>query len=123
MGTLEQVVEFYDRGGDFANEELDPDIQGLGLDPEEEDALVAFLKTLTDPRVARDAAPFDHPSLCIPVYHGDPDNGDKVIQDANGDWLADVVKECIPATGRRGMPGSSIARPSTPNFPAYAPLP
>jgi cytochrome c peroxidase len=124
MLTLEQVVEFYDRGGDFADRnkaDLDPDITTLGLTIDEEKALVAFLKTLTDPRVARDAAPFDHPSLCIPVYHGDPATRGKGIQDANGDWLADVVKECIPATGRGGMRGSSIAKPSTPNFPAYAP--
>ncbi len=31
MATLEQVVEFYNRGGNFENPELDPDIEPLGL--------------------------------------------------------------------------------------------
>ncbi|WP_424363324.1 cytochrome-c peroxidase [Methylocystis parvus] len=45
LTTLEQVVEFYDRGGG-ANPNLDPKIKPLGLTPEEKDALVAFLKAL-----------------------------------------------------------------------------
>jgi cytochrome c peroxidase len=67
--TLEQVVEFYDRGGDFPDlnrDNLDPDIQQIGFAPEEEAALVAFMKTLTDRRVDKEKAPFDHPELPIP---------------------------------------------------------
>lgn len=45
LTTLEQVVEFYNRGGG-ANPNLDPKIKPLGLTAEEKDALVAFLKTL-----------------------------------------------------------------------------
>jgi cytochrome c peroxidase len=30
--TLRQVVDFYGRGGDFANAELNPEIRDLGLD-------------------------------------------------------------------------------------------
>lgn len=52
--TLEQVVDFYDRGV-RANPALDPRLrtpggqpQRLNLTPTERDALVAFLKTLTD---------------------------------------------------------------------------
>jgi len=33
------------------------------------DALIAFLKALTDDRVAHEIAPFDHPSLIIPNGH------------------------------------------------------
>jgi hypothetical protein len=71
QATLEQVVEFYNRGGDFANvnrDNLDPDIQPLGLTVEERAALVAFLRSLTDERVHFERAPFDHPSLSVP--HG-----------------------------------------------------
>lgn len=67
--TLMQVVDFYNRGGDFASENrpfLAPDIQPLGLIEEEKTSLVAFLVSLTDERVRLQKAPFDHPSLCLP---------------------------------------------------------
>ena len=66
--TLEDVVEFYDRGGDFALaniDNLDPNIQPLFLSVQEKADLVAFLKTLTDWRVKNESAPFDHPDLSV----------------------------------------------------------
>ena len=45
LKTLEQVVEFYDRGGG-PNPNLDPRIKPLGLSPKEKEDLVAFLKAL-----------------------------------------------------------------------------
>jgi cytochrome c peroxidase len=56
--TLRQVVEFYNRGGDFheANKaDLDPDIERIGLTDAEKDDLVAFLRALTDERFASGA--------------------------------------------------------------------
>lgn len=84
--TLKQVVEFYNRGGDRRGQDanntsgfdhptvnqhngsnLDADMTSLNLTPDEEDALVKFMEVaLTDPRVAWERAPFDHPSLVIP---------------------------------------------------------
>src|SRR5437870_4234434 len=52
--TLEQVVDFYSRGGDFheANiDNLDQRIRDLGLSTTDKANLVAFLKSLTDERV------------------------------------------------------------------------
>ncbi|OLE97591.1 MAG: hypothetical protein AUG75_06415 [Cyanobacteria bacterium 13_1_20CM_4_61_6] len=69
MATLEQVVDFYSRGGDFheANiDNLDPHIENLALSATEKANLVAFLKSLTDERVRFAKAPFDHPQLVIP---------------------------------------------------------
>jgi cytochrome c peroxidase len=69
QATLEQVIDFYNRGGDFAatnRVNLATDIVPLQLFPQQEDDLVAFLKALTDERVRHDRAPFDHPSLSIP---------------------------------------------------------
>jgi cytochrome c peroxidase len=60
--TLASVVEFYDRGGDFLQNQ-DPAIIPLNLTQPQKDALVAFLGALTDPRVAAEAAPFDRPVL------------------------------------------------------------
>ena len=87
--TLEQVVEFYNRGGDFARQnrkDLDPDIRPLGLTQEEKDALVAFMKALTDDRVRYERAPFDHPQLFLSDGHA----GDEFsVQDDNDDGQAD----------------------------------
>ncbi len=57
--TLRQVVDFYDRGGDVANDELEP----LGLSEGEKTALVDFLLALTDEDVRFQRGVFDHPSL------------------------------------------------------------
>lgn len=87
--TLEEVVDFYVRGGNFpyANiADLDPVILGgiplLQTQPGDTPlqtaekaakraALVAFMKALTDPRVSSESAPFDHPEIFIP--EGDPE--------------------------------------------------
>jgi cytochrome c peroxidase len=64
--TLRQVVDFYSRGGDFANtEEFDPNVHVLQLGEQDKADLVAFLMALTDERVAFERAPFDHPSICV----------------------------------------------------------
>lgn len=65
--TLKQVVEFYNRGGDFEDApNKDPDIVPLHLDASDVNALVAFLESLTDERVRHRRAPFDHPELIVP---------------------------------------------------------
>lgn len=55
--TLIEVVEHYDRGGDDP-ENLDPNIQPLGLSAQEKNDLVAFLHSLTGKRV-----PFKMPKV------------------------------------------------------------
>ena len=45
LTTLEEVIEFYNRGGS-PNPYLDPEPRSLGLTPEEKQALLAFLKSL-----------------------------------------------------------------------------
>ncbi|GJM23003.1 MAG: hypothetical protein DHS20C15_29180 [Planctomycetota bacterium] len=63
MPTLADVVDFYDRGGDFPQNQ-DPLINPLGLTQQQKDALVAFLETaLDDPRVPAELPPFDRPTL------------------------------------------------------------
>ena len=46
IGTLEEVLEYYDRGGN-RNPALDPEIRPLNLSPAEKRALVTFLSTLS----------------------------------------------------------------------------
>jgi cytochrome c peroxidase len=69
QASLAQVVEFYNRGGDFSNPEKDPDITRLGLTQTEQNNLVAFMQSLTDDRVRCSRAPFDHPELLVPDGH------------------------------------------------------
>jgi hypothetical protein len=60
-------VDFYNRGGDFANTEKAVRIRPLGLTAAEKAALIEFLtNALTDCRVEREEPPFDHPSLTVP---------------------------------------------------------
>jgi hypothetical protein len=117
--SLEEVVEFYNRGGDTrgtlasntsgygANpSNLDADIEPLGLTTQEMTDLVAFLKRpLTDQRVLCDRAPFDHPELRVPNGHVGDNRA--VAVGVNGaaqdDWLT------VPAVGATGMCGSDLS--------------
>lgn len=47
--SLEQVSDFYDRGGEAKRPSLSSDIQPLHLTADEKKALIAFLETLTGP--------------------------------------------------------------------------
>lgn len=123
--TLEDVIDFYFRGGNFRtfNEEMSHPIigysadrteespitglgiltgdlldSGPGLDDADKASLVAFLKALTDDRVRYRKAPFDHPQLFVPAGHvGDNMN---VEVDENGQ-AKDILIE-IPAVGAEG---------------------
>jgi cytochrome c peroxidase len=64
--TLRQVVDFYDRGGDFPNDKTDSQVRELELSEREKVHLVQFMLELTDDRVRCEQAPFDHPSLQLP---------------------------------------------------------
>jgi cytochrome c peroxidase len=70
FATLEQVIDFYDRGGDFAAPNKDVRVRPRGLTAEQKSALAAFLRRpLTDPRVAAESAPFDRPTLYTEGAH------------------------------------------------------
>ncbi len=62
--TLEEVVDFYNRGGDFTAPNKDPRIVPLGLSPQQRAAIVTFLKRpLTDNRALDETGPFERPML------------------------------------------------------------
>jgi cytochrome c peroxidase len=65
--TLGDVVDFYAKGGDFANPEKSKLVSGFSMGASDKTALVDFLTNgLTDCRVEMERAPFDHPSLALP---------------------------------------------------------
>lgn len=105
QATLEQVVAFYNRGGDQRGANpanLDPDIEALQLTTDEQADLVAFLKRpLTDDRVRWEMAPFDHPELVVP----DGALGSEVrVSDSDRNHRADDRFRVIPAIGAGGRP-------------------
>jgi cytochrome c peroxidase len=65
FATLEEVVEFYNRGGDFDAPNVDHDlIRQRNLTAQQKADLVAFMKRpMTDSRVAAELPPFDRPTL------------------------------------------------------------
>jgi cytochrome c peroxidase len=108
--TIRQVVEFYNRGGDFREhnvENIDFEIGKLNLTPQQIDDLVAFLgRPLTDSRVVRQSAPFDHPQLFVPNGHSlDGDHPRATREGVARDLLLE-----IPDVGRRGgrLPGGFL---------------
>lgn len=99
--TLRQVVDFYVRGGDFPDAErnnLDPDMVPLALPESDRTDLVEFLLALTDDRVRREAAPFDHPQIFVPAGHP---GGPTAVEDGGFGEATDTLIE-IPAVGRHG---------------------
>jgi uncharacterized protein (TIGR03437 family) len=104
QATLEQVMEFYNRGGDFApNASNGPNIRTLQLSPQDQADVVAFMKALTDDRVRFERAPFDHPELCVPNGHPNgvgtsvqPEGNPLFGRSAADRWAG------IPAAGRNG---------------------
>lgn len=93
--TLEQGVDFYNRGGNFDSFSSFP---VLNLTANEKAALVAFLQGLTDDRVLDNKAPFDHPQIFFP--NGHPGNEQTVNNNGMGKATENLVE--IPAVGHNG---------------------
>ncbi|MFM2067255.1 MAG: hypothetical protein RLZZ584_2164 [Pseudomonadota bacterium] len=113
--TLEQVIEFYNRGGDRRGTDLidttgsdkpdsgktnvHPAIKPLNLTAQELADLTAFVRFgLTDSRVACESAPFDHPELRIP--NGQSGDHNRALIGARGQAIDDW--RTLPAVGAGG---------------------
>ena len=142
QASLEQVVEFYNRGGDRqslatgadtsgtadlpvlspngkpdrSNVDVNIKSSGLSLSAKDRAALVAFLKSLTDDRVACHAGPFDHPQLPLVMGTAEDVNASGNAGPANGRRATDVVA-VLPATGKAGLPAESNSQGKLPCFP------
>jgi cytochrome c peroxidase len=122
LATLEQVVQFYNRGGNFNNFGLDADIQPIGMTNAQKVDLVNFLRALTDPRVRQERGPFDHPSLR--VFQGHPGNQNAITQtqiitvtNPDGTTTQRVVaadsSTVLPAVGNGGRPAKGLPQLGT----------
>jgi cytochrome c peroxidase len=111
--TLRQVVDFYNRGGNFGNStvakdrrEFDPNIHPLNLATQDKNDLVAFLLALTDRRVAFERAPFDHPGICVADGHPGNETSTQAGDPLPGDGpqaRALFIVECHQASGANGL--------------------
>lgn len=103
--TLEQVIQFYARGADFAElnaPNLDEDVDGVGSirnKPAKQAALTAFLRdALLDERVAKRSGKFCTPSL--PLKDGYLGNEFMVVDNGLGEAVPFINE--LPATGALG---------------------
>ncbi|MGI9260804.1 MAG: cytochrome c peroxidase [Woeseiaceae bacterium] len=105
--TLEQVVEFYNRGGDFAVEnlgDLAPNIHPLLLDGGQIADIAIFMESFTDERVNCEQAPFDHPE--IRIANGARGTVASVTPDNQNPGQSKDQMELIQATGADGRPAN-----------------
>ena len=107
QGTLLQVVQFYQRQGDFSNvniASLYDDLSDVSFTSADEEPLVAFLMSLTDERVRDERAPFDHPQLFVPNGHPGDSNAITRFSTIDGVKVAADAMIEVPAVGSNGKP-------------------
>jgi cytochrome c peroxidase len=103
--TLSQVINIYHRGGDFGRENMpdtSPDVaMAGGMTVFQKRDLLQLMLEMTDARVERRSAPFDHPELIIPNGHTiRTGTTSTLINRGNGTAQDNLL--VIPATGRNG---------------------
>jgi cytochrome c peroxidase len=103
QATLEQVLQFYDRNGDFPDGgNLGPGIGRINLNQADRIEILAFLKALSDDRVRFQRAPFDHPSICVPNGHVTLPSGEFELDPLQGGSIAFDKWVLVPEIGREG---------------------
>ncbi len=105
MATLDEVLEFYTRGGNFATPPKEFAkifaLVDLRLTPQKRKDLLNFLKSLTDDRVRYERAPFDHPEIRVPHGHVGDNSSITKSSPMNTALAADQFL-FIPAVGAEG---------------------
>ena len=104
IATLEQVLEFYSRGGNANNGDMHNiigSITVLANSAKNRADIVALLKTFTDDRVRYERAPFDHPEITVPNGHPG-DNASVAAGNPLHATLATDSTLTIPAVGASG---------------------
>ena len=112
MATLEQVLDFYARQGNFHNDDLHFQVASISstvnstaviakTGASNRPDLIAFLKSLTDERVRYQKAPFDHPEVIVPNGHKGNNQSVLLGNPLNGN-LAQEESLVLPAIGANG---------------------
>ena len=108
------MLDFYVRGGDFNQDNVNSHVRQLDVTQREYDLVVTMLKNLTDPRIEEGVYPFAHPSLNIPLPNGDvlrlrssDEGAGGLAYELNGEALPPVGGE-TPATPETPAAGDTI---------------
>jgi len=118
--TLEQVLEFYARNGDVpGGGNLSNGFGNIRLNAQERSQIIEFLRALTDERVRFDRAPFDHPSLCVPVGYASSPSAElfALIPAAGSSGHAAPLQtfaEQLQGVGRDGSRSHTLQQPCVP---------
>ena len=105
QSTLEQVIDFYSRGGDFpGGGNLGPGIGNKNLSAADKASVVAFLKALSDDRVRYERAPFDHPELCVTVGQQTASATTLLLDTSSPQFVLSAADRWagVPAVGKAG---------------------
>lgn len=131
LQTLEDVIEFYNRGGDFSASNKDPRIRPRNWTPAQKQALLAFLRRpLTDPRVAAELPPFDRPTLYtettrVPVIGGQGRPGSAGVPQISAlepPLIGNDNFTVLITQAASGAAGTLVIASSDPGLPASVPV-
>ena len=89
---------------------LGPGIGNIRLNQQERAQIVEFLKALTEDRVRYERAPFDHPSLCVPVGYAENPPGVLTPDTSAGGTAAADVWAFVPPVGQGGNAAAADLR-------------
>jgi cytochrome c peroxidase len=112
MATVRDVVEFYDRGGDFDEGNLDENIIVLDLTEDEIVALTDLVEIgMTDPRVENSLHPFTRPTLRSELASLNSEYGVESVDGLGGTASLIGHQQAFPGNGDYTV-GVSDAQPS-----------
>ncbi len=103
IDNLNDVMVFYNNDGGPFGQNKDPLLNNLNVPGNVRPDLVAFLRTLTDPRVANETAPFDRPTLWSERTAANPASLPFGAVAGAGGFVPQIIATAPPKSGNGGF--------------------
>jgi cytochrome c peroxidase len=103
IDNLNDVMVFYNNDGGPFGQNKDPLLNNLNVPGNVRPDLVAFLRTLTDPRVANETAPFDRPTLWSERAFANPASLPFGAVAGEGGFVPQIIATAPPKSGNGGF--------------------
>ena len=103
IDNLNDVMVFYNNDGGQFGQNKDPLLNNLNVPGNVRPDLVAFLRTLTDPRVRNETAPFDRPSLWSERFAPNPASLPFGAVPGSGGFVPQIIATAPPKSGNAGF--------------------
>jgi len=103
IDNLNDVMVFYNNDGGQFGQNKDPLLNNLNVPGNVRPDLVAFLRTLTDPRVANETAPFDRPTLWSERPFANPASLPFGAVAGAGGFVPQIIATAPPKSGNGGF--------------------